>query len=151
MWQVVLAAEVGQHQVLQVLPAQLGHQARGLVVVQMSLVAADPQLEKARVMPTGQQVAAMVGFDQQGIEPLIALQQLRVVAAQVGEHAEAAATVADHVLQRLVGIMLDPCRADLQIADLHDIAATEKTGHLHRLAHAAQGTLAEVDRYIVAP
>ena len=48
--QVVLAAEVSQDQVLQVLPAQLIHQVCGLVVVQMSQLAAHPLLEKVRVV-----------------------------------------------------------------------------------------------------
>lgn len=58
--QVVLAAQMGQDQVLQALPAQLRHQECRLMVVQMSQLAAHPLLEKVRVMTTGQHVATMI-------------------------------------------------------------------------------------------
>ena len=117
----------------------------------MPLHATHPLLQKSRVVTTCQQVAAVVGLDQQCIQALVTLQQQRVVRAQVGQHAKAPLAVADHVLQRLVGVVLDPRCGYFQAADTQALATREKTGHLHRLAHAAQSPLAEVDRYIVAP
>ncbi|MNJ69531.1 hypothetical protein D3C77_658890 [compost metagenome] len=76
------------------------------MVVQMSVVATHPLLEKHRVRPASEQVAAMVGLDQQGIQALIAFQQSCVVGAKVGQHAETPASVVKHVLQwlkRVVG------------------------------------------------
>lgn len=54
--QVVLAAQMGQDQMLQPLPAQLGHQECRLMVVQMSQLTAHPLLEKVRVMTARQHV-----------------------------------------------------------------------------------------------
>ena len=91
--QVVLAAQVGQDQVLQVLPAQLIHQVRRLVVVQMSKLPADPLLEKGRVVATRKQVTAVVGLDHQCVEVPVTVQHLGAVRTQVSEQAKTPFTV----------------------------------------------------------
>ncbi|MNP42398.1 hypothetical protein D3C76_1361610 [compost metagenome] len=138
--QVVLAAEMGQHQVLQALPAQLGHQARGLMVVQMSQLATDPLLEKNRVVTSGQPVATMVGFDHQCIEAFVAVEYLAVIRAQVGQQAETAPPVAENVLGRFQRIMRHGHCIDAQGANLQDVPARHIARCLDRLAHPAQRT-----------
>ncbi|MNT62472.1 hypothetical protein D3C72_2001970 [compost metagenome] len=79
---------MGQDQVLQALPAQLGHQECRLMVVQMSQFTAHPLLEKVRVMTASQHVPAMVGLDHQCIEVPVTVQYLVAIGAQVGQQAK---------------------------------------------------------------
>ncbi|MNI52403.1 hypothetical protein D3C73_1071800 [compost metagenome] len=80
---------MGQDQVLQVFPAQLGHQECRLVVIQMPEFTAYPLLEKVRVMTASQHVTTVIGLDHQRIEIPIAVQHLVTIRAQVGQQAEA--------------------------------------------------------------
>ncbi|MNL43906.1 hypothetical protein D3C87_1664450 [compost metagenome] len=142
---------MGQDQVLQALPAQLGHQECRLVVVQMSQFAAHPLLEKVRVVTASQHVTAMVGLDHQCIEVPIAVQHLVAIRAQVGQQAEAPLTVTEDVLRRLLRIVGHGNDTDAQVADLQLLAARQKAGRFNRFAHPAQCAATEVDRQIVTP
>ena len=149
--QVVLAAEVGQYQVLQVFPAQLGHQACGLVVVQMSFLTTYPLFEKPGVVTTGEQVAAMVGLDHQRVQAAIAVQYAIAVRTQVGQQAETPLAVTEYVLGGFLGIMGNQGHADGQGTDLQRFATCHEAGRFKRLAHPALGTTTHVHRHIVAP
>lgn len=114
---IVLGTEMGGDDMLELAGIQLPQDMRRSVIVQMAEPAADAFFKRPGIRPVHQHIQIVVAFQHQCVAAAQHMLDMRRGDAGIGQHAQLARAIAQHVLHRLPGVMRDGKRLDVQVAD----------------------------------
>ena len=114
---IVLLADMRCHQVLPVLVVELSQKADRLCIAEVTVIAADPELQGSRVRAVTQHLLVVVEFKQQGIELLQLRHDMRCDRTCIGQDTHPLAAVGENILAGFGGIMRNSERRDANVAN----------------------------------
>lgn len=148
---VVLFADMRDRHMLEALPVQHLEKARRLLVAQVTQIATDPSPQTRRIRPFGKHFRVVIGFQKQGIQSGIPLNDPGRYQSRVGKDTKAAIPTLEDKLTGLAGIVRHGYR---QYPNVANIEVTIQFQTLYRQFEGPQSMLStgsHIHRQLIAP